>query len=82
MAARNLFRSCRERRWLARRRTRSDCDSESANAGAARFPDVGRLTVSIGVAQYVPNETIEQTFARADRALYKAKHLGRDRVES
>jgi diguanylate cyclase (GGDEF)-like protein len=42
----------------------------------------GRLTVSIGVAQYAPNESIEQTFARADSALYKAKHLGRDRVES
>jgi diguanylate cyclase (GGDEF)-like protein len=42
---------------------------------------VGQLTVSIGVAQYAPNETIEQTFARADRALYKAKQLGRDRVE-
>ena len=42
---------------------------------------VGQLTVSIGVAQYEPNEAIEQTFARADRALYKAKQLGRDRVE-
>jgi len=42
---------------------------------------VGPLTVSIGVAQYAPKETIEQTFARADRALYKAKRLGRDRVE-
>jgi diguanylate cyclase len=45
-------------------------------------PSSGRLTVSIGVAQYAPNESIEQTFARADSALYKAKHLGRDRVES
>jgi diguanylate cyclase (GGDEF)-like protein len=42
----------------------------------------GRLTISIGVAEYAPNESIEQTFARADSALYKAKHLGRDRVES
>ena len=43
---------------------------------------VGRLTVSIGVAEYVPKESIEQTLARADSALYKAKHLGRDRVEA
>jgi diguanylate cyclase (GGDEF)-like protein len=43
--------------------------------------DVGPFTVSIGVAEYVPGESIEQTFARADRALYKAKQLGRDRVE-
>jgi len=42
----------------------------------------GPLTVSIGVAEYAPSESIEQTFARGDSALYKAKHLGRDRVES
>jgi diguanylate cyclase (GGDEF)-like protein len=45
-------------------------------------PSIGRLTVSIGVAQYAPNESFEQTFARADSALYRAKNLGRDRVES
>ena len=42
---------------------------------------IGRLTVSIGVAQYQPGETIIQTFARADKALYKAKQRGRNRVE-
>jgi diguanylate cyclase len=42
---------------------------------------MGPLTVSVGVAQYKPGETIVQTFARADGALYKAKQLGRDRVE-
>ena len=42
--------------------------------------DVGPLTVSIGVAEYAAGETIDQIFARADRALYKAKKLGRDRV--
>jgi diguanylate cyclase len=41
----------------------------------------GPLTVSVGVAQYSPGETIVQTFARADGALYKAKKLGRNRVE-
>ena len=44
-------------------------------------PSTGGLTVSIGVAQYLPGESIAQTFARADRALYKAKQRGRDRVE-
>ena len=39
------------------------------------------LTVSVGVAEYGPGETILQTFARADKALYKAKQLGRNRVE-
>jgi len=42
---------------------------------------IGHLTVSIGVAQYEPGETITQTFARADEALYKAKQRGRNRVE-
>jgi diguanylate cyclase (GGDEF)-like protein len=45
------------------------------------FRSVGPLTVSIGVAQYEPGETIIETFARADAALYKAKQRGRNRVE-
>jgi diguanylate cyclase (GGDEF)-like protein len=44
--------------------------------------DVGRLTVSIGIAQYQPGEKILQTFARADAALRKAKADGRNRVAS
>jgi len=44
-------------------------------------PSMGPLTVSVGVAQYRPGETVVQTFARADGALYKAKQLGRNRVE-
>jgi len=41
----------------------------------------GRLTVSIGVAQYKPGEAIINTFARADEALHRAKRHGRNRVE-
>jgi len=41
----------------------------------------GRLTVSIGVAQYKHGEAIIDTFARADEALYRAKQRGRNCVE-
>ncbi|GAA0790028.1 MULTISPECIES: GGDEF domain-containing protein [Pseudomonadati] len=38
------------------------------------------VTLSIGAAQVMDNETIEEAFERADSALYKAKNNGRDRV--
>jgi predicted signal transduction protein with EAL and GGDEF domain len=37
------------------------------------------LTISIGVAQYCPAITLEQTMKLADEALYHAKRTGRDR---
>ncbi|WP_298439884.1 GGDEF domain-containing protein [uncultured Ferrimonas sp.] len=39
------------------------------------------ITVSIGAAQVGENETIQETFERADAALYRAKRNGRNRVE-
>ena len=38
------------------------------------------VTVSIGAAQIINNELINETFDRADAALYRAKHESRDRV--
>ncbi|WP_394128746.1 diguanylate cyclase domain-containing protein [Shewanella maritima] len=38
------------------------------------------VTLSIGAAQIMENETVEEAFERADAALYKAKNQGRDRV--
>ena len=40
------------------------------------------LTISVGVTQYQQGESIDALLARADRALYSAKQLGRNRVES
>lgn len=40
-----------------------------------------KVTVSIGITQYHLQENIEDTLRRADAALYRAKHAGRNRVE-
>lgn len=41
---------------------------------------LGKITLSIGATQYRPEETSEELVARADKALYGAKHAGRDQV--
>ena len=54
-----------------------------AAAAALRFADIDALlsmTVSIGVAQFRHGETVAQSIARADEALYLAKARGRNRV--
>ena len=38
------------------------------------------LTVSLGVTQVLASDNVESIFKRADKALYKAKHQGRDCV--
>lgn len=47
-----------------------------------RFSSASNLsvTVSIGVAQFSAGESLDQLLARADDALYQAKHSGRNRV--
>lgn len=45
------------------------------------FPGVGQKTVSIGVTMFQPGDELNATLARADTALYRAKHEGRNRVE-
>ncbi len=43
---------------------------------------LSKITMSVGVAQYYANESIESLIGRADAALYTAKHNGRNQVAS
>lgn len=48
-----------------------------------RFSEISQLTCSFGVAEFKPDtDDMPSIFKRADTALYNAKHLGRNRVES
>ena len=44
------------------------------------FDSVHQVTVSIGIAEYRPGETVTSLIGRADEALYGAKNAGRNRV--
>jgi len=46
------------------------------------FHEVETITCSFGVAEYEPGDTAESLVARADKALYRAKVNGRNRVET
>jgi diguanylate cyclase (GGDEF)-like protein len=47
------------------------------------FKTVGKITVSIGVAEAIPGkESRRRLFERADQAMYRAKQSGRNRVEA
>jgi len=51
-----------------------------ANVESYAFPQVGRLTVSIGYAQLRLLDSPSAAFDRADRAVYHAKQHGRNQV--
>jgi diguanylate cyclase (GGDEF)-like protein len=55
-------------------------DRVRAEVATIALPD-GFLTTSLGVAEWDGVEPFEAWFARADRALYRAKEQGRNRVE-
>lgn len=47
---------------------------------AQQFPEVGEVTVSLGVAQLRREDSVNSLIQRVDQALYRAKQNGRDRV--
>jgi diguanylate cyclase len=42
--------------------------------------EIERITVSVGVTDFDPNEPVEAAIGRADEALYEAKNNGRNRI--
>ncbi len=66
------------------------CDSDAdatnaferlrANVERYAFPQVGRITISVGFTGLRPGDTPQQAFARADKAVYHAKQSGRNQV--
>lgn len=51
-----------------------------SRVSAHREPDIGEITVSLGLATLQAGETMEQLLARADAARYEAKRRGRNRL--
>jgi diguanylate cyclase (GGDEF)-like protein len=53
-----------------------------ANVEQYLFPQVGRITISVGFSRLRPNDSPAAAFERADRAVYFAKGHGRNQVRS
>lgn len=61
---------------------RNAAEKLRASVERLSFEDIGKITCSFGVTQYVDGDSAETIVRRADRALYLAKLNGRNRVES
>lgn len=53
-----------------------------ASVAETVFPEVGQVTISLGVAECMVGEPWEDWFKRADAALYRAKSSGRNQAQS
>jgi diguanylate cyclase (GGDEF)-like protein len=56
-------------------------DDFRATVQSTVFPQVGRVTISIGLSSFGPSDTGASAFGRADEALYVAKQRGRNQVQ-
>jgi len=45
------------------------------------FDELGHISCSFGVGQFVPSDNFHSLILRVDEAMYKAKANGRNRVE-
>lgn len=52
-----------------------------ATVEALDHGNIGTVTISLGVAEFHPGESLEDWVQRADTALYRAKAAGRNRLE-
>ena len=59
------------------KRLRKEFKDNPLQAGEITLP----ITFSTGIAHYQPAESVATLLERTDNALYRAKHLGRDRIE-
>jgi diguanylate cyclase (GGDEF)-like protein len=53
-----------------------------ANVEQYAFPQVGRITVSVGLTELRPGDSPSSAFERADKAVYYAKAHGRNQVRN
>jgi diguanylate cyclase (GGDEF)-like protein len=75
----------RVRSGQERRKSRRDSDRRTKNnRRTTRETDSGMLsvTVSIGLAECQPKFNVEEVIQQADKALYRAKQGGRNRLET
>jgi diguanylate cyclase (GGDEF)-like protein len=62
------------------RNARSAFERFRRNVEHYLFPQAGRITVSVGFTAIASDDNPNDAFDRADRAVYRAKHAGRNQV--
>lgn len=50
------------------------------NVESYQFPQVNKVTISLGFTEVMHNDTPSAAFSRADQGVYQAKHQGRNQV--